>query len=517
MTELTVFDGAGSIGGNKLHLRCGKNRGVLLDFGINYKRMSLFYEEYLRPRAARGLYDYLEVGLAPRLRIYRPDIITPDLGAETLRGCPVDAVFLTHAHMDHAGCVGLLDPNIPVVCTPHTAAILKAVQDAGRTELHNQIAYLIPREPLSDDARVLKSSPWRTAPAVGRKFLLAGKPSAELQEFWEKPAGARGLQTEPLETVDFDHWHFRCWEVDHSVYGSAAFGFETENGWVVYTGDLRMGGKRRSGTVRFAREASELGVRALIIEGTRAGSGPADSGSEAEVLRNSLEAVEKESGLVIADFQPRHVERLETFLKIADECGRSLVITARDAYLLEAMKAVDGVDRMRGCLVYRELKDVKNLWERSLLERLGERVVDPSDVARNPDAYILSFSFWDMKNLLDIKPNGGTYIYSASEAFTEEAEFDFLRLWEWLRLFDFKVLGFEVRVQAGQLKPVFKRGYHASGHASESELLEIIEIIGPEIVIPVHTENPHFFAERVRASKVVIPKNGRSLDLSKLK
>ncbi len=29
-----------------------------------------------------------------------------------------------------------------------------------------------------------------------------------------------------------------------------------------------------------------------------------------------------------------------------------------------------------------------------------------------------------MKHLLDIKPNGGTYIYSACEAFSEEMEID---------------------------------------------------------------------------------------------
>jgi hypothetical protein len=34
-------------------------------------------------------------------------------------------------------------------------------------------------------------------------------------------------------------------------------------------------------------------------------------------------------------------------------------------------------------------------------------------------SFILCFSFFDMKHLLDIKPEGGTYIYSACEAFNE--------------------------------------------------------------------------------------------------
>jgi hypothetical protein len=44
--------------------------------------------------------------------------------------------------------------------------------------------------------------------------------------------------------------------------------------------------------------------------------------------------------------------------------------------------------------------------------------------------------------MLNIIPNGGTYIYSACEAFNEETEIDFKRLWHWLKRFNITSCGF---------------------------------------------------------------------------
>jgi len=97
--------------------------------------------------------------------------------------------------------------------------------------------------------------------------------------------------------------------------------------------------------------------------------------------------------------------------------------------------------------------------------------------------------------LLDIKPTNGTYIYSSSEAFEEETEFDFIRLSKWLGHFGFKIYGFEIIEEEGRLKPIFSRGFHASGHASQNDLRWAIDTIDPDIIIPVHTDNPQWFKE----------------------
>ncbi|MFO7966779.1 MAG: ribonuclease J, partial [Archaeoglobaceae archaeon] len=126
---------------------------------------------------------------------------------------------------------------------------------------------------------------------------------------------------------------------------------------------------------------------------------------------------------------------------------------------------------------------------------------------KNPQQYILCFSLYNLKHLLDIKPQKGTYVYSSSEAFTEEQEFDFLRLHNWLSRFNFSTCGFGI----ADGKPYFEKGYHASGHVSADELRQIIEEVDPDVLIPVHTENPGWFADNF--DNAVIFRNGEFVEL----
>jgi ribonuclease J len=63
----------------------------------------------------------------------------------------------------------------------------------------------------------------------------------------------------------------------------------------------------------------------------------------------------------------------------------------------------------------------------------------------------------------------------------------------------------------GKLKPQFIRGYHASGHASKSDLRWVIEKIDPDVVIPVHTENPDWFVENFE--NAVVLKDGGGFEM----
>ena len=94
---------------------------------------------------------------------------------------------------------------------------------------------------------------------------------------------------------------------------------------------------------------------------------------------------------------------------------------------------------------------------------------------------------------------------------TEEQVIDFGRLWNWIKFFDFKVRGFTIGETDGKL--VFEKGFHASGHASAAELLKIIEDIDPEIVLPVHTENPEFFVDNLKGYEMVLAEEGKRIEV----
>jgi len=505
--ELRVLDGADSIGGTKIFLDTRSLR-LLLDFGLNYKRYGLYFEEYLKPRGSRGIADLWRLGLIPR----HPDLYCEDLWPDDLprEGSPleVDLILISHAHMDHCGLLGVIRPDIPVAASPTTWAILKAIQDAGKTEFYAETVYAVPRERLGD-LRALRPMDWRSGAALGREIRLVGKAPAGLEEFLSRPPNPRGRALKPGSISSLDdtrgNCEIRAFGVDHSIPGAVGYAIETDAGWVVYTGDLRLHGKGREQTIRFVEEMERLRPKVLLIEGTRAGPLGGENPTEEEVAERAYEIVARSRGkLVIADFSPRQVERLQSFLEIAKETGRVLLILTKDMYLLEVLEAcgcLEGVVESPHLGIYDDVVVSQGAWEKRLRERHRGRLVGPKEVKGDPAGFILAFSFWDLKNLLDIEPKGGVYIYSSSEAHGEEQEIDMRRLWEWLKHFRMEVHGFAIEAMGNS---VFRGGLHASGHACPEDLLFIAREISPDILIPIHTEHPGFFVKHLRKESIEV-------------
>src|SRR5438874_13590895 len=118
---ITVYGGAagdhisGEIGGNRILLE-GPAGNWLLDFGLSFKRLGRYYSEFVQPRtAALGLRDHLRMGLLPPVEgIYRDDLWAHEgdlwdryKGSPAHRVLePIDGVLVSHAHLDHNGCLG---------------------------------------------------------------------------------------------------------------------------------------------------------------------------------------------------------------------------------------------------------------------------------------------------------------------------------------------------------------------------------------------------------------------------
>ncbi|MDP3014170.1 MAG: hypothetical protein Q8M92_08025, partial [Candidatus Subteraquimicrobiales bacterium] len=205
-----------------------------------------------------------------------------------------------------------------------------------------------------------------------------------------------------------------------------------------------------------------------------------------------------------------NVDRLLIFLKIAKETNRKLTITAKDAFLLHAMKIADknipSILAHPHLYIFEEIKVARNLWERDFVGvNYRDKFVKAGEIKKDQADFILAFSFWDLKHLLDVMPEGGIYIYSTSEAFTEEQEIDVQRLKNWLDFFGMKPVGFEVNGKEIKFLP----GFHSSGHISGEEIVKIVQTIGPQTVIPVHTERPELFVKYLGdKTKVILPEEG---------
>ncbi len=518
-----VFGGWREIGGNQVLLETGEG-SLLLDFGQAFGRWNRYFTEFLGPRFTLGLRDLLYLGLLPPVpRLYRDgegDTLFPsDLERGLLQGGldgeKVQALLLTHAHLDHSGAVGYLRPDLPVVATAATAAIAKAMQDTGQAGVAGEAAYLSPRTPgkggvLEGDRKVYHRRPFR--------LLQGGLPHFPHLS----PAKTKALQGHPWEEakVPFSLGPFRveAFPVDHSVPGAAAFAVETPEGLVVYTGDLRRHGRWGEKTEGFLRALEGREVFLLILEGTRLGQ-RGKALTEGEVAENLHCLLAEHPGAPAAvDFAPRNLERLLSCLEVGKEVGRKLVVTPKDAYLLLGLAEAepDPWRRVLGeVLVLREGKAREAGWEEALWKEVPNQGVDMETVARDPGAYLLAFGFYEVNRLLDLRlleralgrdPGEGVYVFSNSYWADQEQVLDLRVLLGWLERLRFRLYPEALR-ELPQDPSGVENPFHTSGHAPEGDLLEVVRRLRPRHLLPVHTERPERWRELLRGKGVeVLPR-----------
>lgn len=508
MVKLTCFDGVGCIGGNKILLEDGDAK-LFFDFGRNFGAEGQFYEEFIQPKTLAGIYEPIQMGFLPPFRdLYRDDMVSelcdPWLGIGADNIGEVSGVLVSHAHVDHIGSLHHLRSDIPVYCSPMTAAVSRALQDTGASPSAAEYCYYVCRT--EKEGCGLSTPDYRKFPYAGRKYCLTDDASLEFREFWDSTPDSRDLEALACDSAEIcAGLAVKSFPVDHSVYGATAWAVETSAGWVVYAGDVRLHGSYGEYTRRFAEEAAKLQPVALILEGTRIQS--ESDHTEASVKDACIEVVRDCRDLVVADFGPRNVERLISFLEIARETGRELAILPKDAYLLATMglaggsQAVPAVDSP-GIRIYNEYSGGSpKKWKSHTLDSYHRLCVSPEQVHANQDKFICCLSFWDVNELPYIRPvEGSVWISSNCEAFNEEMQIDEKRLRNWLDRFGMRFVGGDT----GHNSP-----FHVSGHASGNDLMWLVRTIRPQTLIPVHTEHPQTYVDKVGdVCRVQVPARG---------
>ncbi len=322
--------------------------------------------------------------------------------------------------------------------------------------------------------------------------------------YWQtSPATRRALDASPCCAAEgcICGLPYRWWRVDHSILGAVGFAVETSAGWVGYSGDLRFHGKHGAASWRFAQELAALHPLALLCEGTHLQ--PETTLSESQVVQNALPLIRHSAGkLIITDFAPRNVERLHSFLELAEQSHRALVVQPKDIYLLQAIHLADPQEfpaptALPNLLLYADPKAAPRPWEQDLRQAWLARTVHPADVSRSPGDYLLAWSLWDLNDLVDLENiTGGLYLYSNSKAYDEEQAADLERLRNWVHWMGLTLHGDPEEAQHVQL--------HASGHASGAELLDFVRLVHPKVLIPVHTEQPEWWMEQLRGTDILV-------------
>lgn len=430
---------------------------------MSFSRRSLYFEEFLSPRTANGIGDFLAMNLIPYIPgAYREDLLRHQ--GKKPEDVNIQGVILSHAHADHANYISFLHQDIPIYCGETCKYILEAVEEQSQRTIENEV--------MNFKKRPIFRCNYKNPP-IKRKF--------------------KTFRTG--EKINIDSLEIEPIHVDHSVPGSYGFIIYTSKGAIVYTGDLRMHGLRAEMTSDFIEVAKNAKPIAMITEGTRVDKKKTDE-SEQKIYNESKQEISRCQHLSIVDFNFKDVDRFTTFYKIAKNLDKRLIISFKHACFLERyhrdkkLKTPDSRDinilllkpkRLTGTYIDEDYSDgyIRNRLNYS-------NIITAEEITQKPNKYMIVLNFWYFNTLVDLKPTGGVYIHSLSEPFNEEMELSYERMINWLKFFNLRF------IQS-----------HCSGHISGPDLWTLIESIRPKELYPIHSERPGIFRKLNMKTRMV--------------
>jgi len=375
--------------------------------------------------------------------------ILPNVPGLFTEGPAPDAILLSHAHMDHTGFLRFTRPEIPVYATKGTSKMMLAGRLFAR-----QVE--LPKERF--------------------KELQAGKPR------------------------DVAGFRVTAFAVDHSVYGSVAFLIEAEGKTVLYSGDLRLHGRKPGMASDLTAALKDKTVDVLLMEGTHLGQDRTRGVTEYELEEEIVNQIRSAQGLVLASFSPQHIDRLVAFIRAGIRTERTFVVDVYSAFVMHLIgndvpippsKATEGIRvfypaYFESSFKVKRLESVRKLF-------LADRI-ELSEILAESRRYLMIFR----PSMLDSDfgggiPTGTRCLFSRWEGYLDQPE--------WQRTRE------KIEATSGELIRI-----HTSGHIFVEDLQGLVVRIDPKKTIPIHTFNPGEF--RTVSSHVECLADGQPYDLS---
>ena len=222
------------------------------------------------------------------------DLIMPDISWLKERKDLLDAIFITHAHEDHIGAVGML------------------YQQLG-------------------------------APIYARAFtsnLARGKMAQ-----WGQPEEAVQTVSAWPETVEVGPFRVGFAPISHSIPESSGLVIDTPAGRVVHTGDFKVDHAPLVGEPfddAMWADIAKDGVKALVCDSTNVFS-PLAGRSESTLAKPIEELIAEAPGMVAATTFASNVARVKTLAEAGQRAGRSIVLLGRAMRRMIEAATVTGV------------------------------------------------------------------------------------------------------------------------------------------------------------------------------
>ena len=403
---LEVYGGYREIGGNCMVVR-DRDRKIVFDNGIRFQVLKRYYRGRIQPL---GINELRSIGAIPPLNVFEG----------------IDALYISHFHLDHLGLLGALPPGIRVYVP--SIGILETIEEW------------------------YGASPTWLAELPHKLHIDI----IELKPYQEDELGAIPIP------------------ISHSAYPSYALVYNGYDKTVFYSGDFRVNGPlgpRINTTQNIEKVLGSESTDIALLEGTNIGGIETPIGPEE--FRSILSKVLMESGLAIISIDPLDFELLTAVSGLASLNGRTVVISSSRLVdiLPQWLNSMFNADNL-------ELAVAAELEKPSLVP--VDYVSLKQDVLKDPGSFLLvqdPTGFLEMLRQMRIwgkeLPRGATAILTTPEPLEAELEVEEETLAYWL---------YSLGVQ------VYRARF--SGHYYPHELRNILNTINPGRLVPIHTRHP---------------------------
>jgi ribonuclease J len=287
----------------------------------------------------------------------------------------IDAVILSHAHLDHYGLAGILPEKMPIYCGRATA------------ELINMSAQMNPE----------KMQPLK------------------LQTF------------NAWETTQIGSFSIIPYLMDHSAFDAYGFLISAGGKNLFYTGDFRGHGRKAKLFDRLIQNPPR--VNALLMEGTLIGERIEEPTiTEQELETEFVNVIEETPGIALVTTSSQNIDRIVTIFRAAKRTGRKLIIDFYTAEILDRLKTYANLPhaswpRIRVCYPQLLSRRFEELGLKDILDRHRENGIKWTRVneMENDTVMLIRAGFlWDIKKFLGL--NGATWIYSLWPGYFEKSK-----------------------------------------------------------------------------------------------
>ncbi|OOB77962.1 MAG: MBL fold metallo-hydrolase [Epulopiscium sp. Nuni2H_MBin001] len=263
---------------------------------------------------------------------------------------------------------------------------------------------------------------------------------------------------EDNDTVEVGKISVKVMPVDHDAYGACGLVITTPDLVIAYTGDIRLHGYKKDKTIQFCEQSENCDV--LIIEGVSVSFQELDEEKPLDI-QSERDLIEKINDIVNTNPNKQitfnyYISNIDRVLNIIDTNQRTVVL---DAYYAYVVKQVTGkqVNYFR--------TDDKNYNLDKELE------IDLNQLLEDKGNYLWQLS----ENIVNIVPklsSGGIYIHSNAIP---------------LGMFD---PNYEPFIKKFDEQNITVEIIQNSGHAYPQDLVEIINLVKPKLLIPIHSYKP---------------------------